>query len=287
MSKVIQANNLTKKYEDIFAIKNINVEFEENKIYGLIGRNGSGKTTLLKLLTDQLLPSKGTINKKSNNVFLARESLGSSYEASSVLKVKEYFRLAKILIPTWDQKYCDNLIRRFELNTRLYYNKLSKGMKTMVGIITGLASKATVTFFDEPYVGLDPVAREILLEELNKEFIESKRTFIISTHLIYEFENLFEKVIILDKGEILIDKDIDEIHEEFNIIQGYEKNIEEFFYDFKIIKKEKIGAILSIVTRGVIDNKKLSKMKEKDIKVSKASLQDIFVNMTKGGNNNE
>lgn len=287
MKEAIITKNLCKNYEDVKALNNINMNIEKNKIYGLIGRNGAGKTTLLKILSDQLLITSGTVSKSTENVFLARESLGPAYEAASRMIVKNYFKIAKNLIPTWDQRYCEYLLKRFELKTETYYNKLSKGMKTMVGIIAGLASKAEITFFDEPYIGLDPVAREIFLEELNKEYLNNPRTIIISTHLIYEFEKLFENVLFLDKGQILIDDEIENIYKKFHILQGFEKSIEDFLINFKVLKKEKMGSYLSCVIEGEINESMILKLKSKNIEISKAGLQDIFVNLTKGENIHE
>ena len=164
----------------------------------MLGRNGAGKTTLLKLLANQIQPTNGNVIRKGNEelknsdcltqeVCLARESI--NIIGIKGLSIKKILDIASRVYPNWDNEFCKELIDKFCLDTDQKYIKLSRGMQTMVGIIIGLASRAPLTLFDEPYVGLDPVSRELFYETLLTDYEKNKRTIIISSHLMSELEN--------------------------------------------------------------------------------------------------
>lgn len=136
------------------------------------------------------------------------------------MKVKEYLRAASIYMPGWDKEYADRLIREFELDTKARINKLSKGMLSMVTIVVALASKAEFTFLDEPVAGLDVVMRETFYKLLLEEFAESGRTFVISTHIIEEAADVFEEVIVLNKGRIILKENTQELLERACHVSG-------------------------------------------------------------------
>src|SRR5690554_3628804 len=199
---------VTKVFEKTTAIDNVSLEIENGKIYGLIGRNGAGKTTLLKLLANQLQPTAGIIKKGdtllrysdelTTQICLARETI--NIKGILNFNARKIFDFASRIYPEWDSDYCHRLIKEFDLDIKKKYIKLSKGMHTLIGLIIGLASRAPLTLFDEPYVGVDPVYRELFYELLISDYENNKRTIIISSHLINELENLFERVLIIDKG---------------------------------------------------------------------------------------
>src|SRR6056297_387220 len=250
-SNKLKLKNISYFYDSFRALNDMSFELEENQIMGLIGRNGSGKTTLLKVIAHQLLKDKGEIiidnenyaanEKNQNKICLARETLGKTFEQTEIMKVKLIFDLAATLYENWDNTYANHLIKRFKLNVNKKYNKISKGMKTTVGIIMGLASRAEITLFDEPYVGLDPVSREIFYAELQKDFTQNPRTLIISSHLINELEGMFERVRIIDEGSVIIDSPVDKLKDKYYLLQGRKDTIESYGTHFKIMNRETIG----------------------------------------------
>ena len=167
----IVCNGIGKIYGKKQVLKNINLTLEKGKIYGLIGRNGAGKTTLLSIMSAQNPASEGTVTWNGENVWENRKALDHicfSRELSinlygsgvSGMKVKDYLKTASYYYPDWDQALAEELIKKFELNTKQRINKMSKGMLSMVTIIVALASKADFTFMDEPVAGLDVVMRD-------------------------------------------------------------------------------------------------------------------------------
>ena len=219
----LECKGLTKKYGKKEVLHNVNLELEKGKIYGLIGRNGAGKTTLLSILSAQNPASEGEIllngesvweNKEAlKHIYFAREINGAASSAISGFKVKEYLKIASEYLPNWDEELAEQLIKLFHLDKKKRIIKLSKGMSSMLTIVVALASKAEFTFLDEPVAGLDVVARDQFYRILLDEFTESGRTFVISTHIIEEAEDLFEEVIFLHKGEILLKENTQELLE--------------------------------------------------------------------------
>ncbi len=293
----LSVKNITYYYDKFKALNNMSFDLEENQIMGLIGRNGSGKTTLLKVIAHQLLQSDGEIIIDQNNfsqcadnqnkICLARETLGKTFEMTEVMKVKMIFDLAANLYENWDNDYAQYLVKRFKLSTNKKYNKISKGMKTTVGIIMGLASRAPITLFDEPYVGLDPVSREIFYTELQKDYSLNPRTFIISSHLINELEGMFERVLIIDEGEIIIDNTVDALKDRYYLLQGRKDSIESYRSHFKVMNVETIGSLASYSIEGPLSDQIIRQMRADEIDISMISLQKLLYHLTNGGENNE
>ena len=192
----IVCNGIGKIYGKKQVLKNINLTLEKGKIYGLIGRNGAGKTTLLSIMSAQNPASEGTVTWNGENVWENRKALDHicfSRELSinlygsgvSGMKVKDYLKTASYYYPNWDQALAEELIKKFELNTKQRINKMSKGMLSMVTIIVALASKADFTFMDEPVAGLDVVMRDYFYHKLMEEYTETGRYF----HTYYRGSN--------------------------------------------------------------------------------------------------
>ena len=212
---MIVCKDVCKQYGTKQVLKNVNVTLEKGKIYGLIGRNGAGKTTLLSILSSQNPLSFGSVtwngeeiweNQRAlNHICFSRElSPNLIGNSGNNMKVKEYLKIASYYFPYWDNGMAEDLVEKFELDQKKKISKLSKGMLSMVTIIVALASKADFTFLDEPVAGLDIVMREYFYRRLLEEYTQTGRTFVISTHIMEEEADLFEEVMIIKKGELLL-----------------------------------------------------------------------------------
>ena len=120
-------------------------------------------------------------------------------------------QVASWFYPNWNHDLAARLLVDFELPPRRSIKKLSWGMRSAVGIIIGLAARAELTLFDEPYAGLDPVARRIFYDRLLMDFADHPRTIVLSTHLVDEVADLLERVVILDHGRVVVDAPIDDV----------------------------------------------------------------------------
>lgn len=283
---MLEIKNLYKSYGKNQVLSDINLKLESNKIYGLLGRNGVGKTTLLNIISNQILSNSGEVLLNVENVYhnpKASENISIVKESGfgiDDIKVKKIFKSAKILYKNWDEEYKEFLIKEFNLSTKGNYNKLSRGNKTIVGLITGLASRSPLTMFDEPSLGLDAAHRykfyKLLLEDVEKY----PRTVIISTHLIDEVTNLFEEIIILKDKNIYLKEEVSNLMEMSYFLNGKLDRMESIIKDKNVIHREEFGNNTII---GIYDN--LSKdekgsLKENGIDISGIPLQRLFVLLT-------
>lgn len=282
----LECKGLTKKYGKKEVLHNVNLELEKGKIYGLIGRNGAGKTTLLSILSAQNPASEGEIllngesvweNKEAlKHIYFAREINGAASSAISGFKVKEYLKIASEYLSNWDEELAEQLIKLFHLDKKKRIIKLSKGMSSMLTIVVALASKAEFTFLDEPVAGLDVVARDQFYRILLDEFTESGRTFVISTHIIEEAEDLFEEVIFLHKGEILLKENTQELLEHTAYISGKAEEVEAFIKGKQVYGLETIGRSKGGMVRWS-EGEELEATE--DITLQKMHLQKIFISL--------
>ncbi|WP_066503264.1 ABC transporter ATP-binding protein [Abyssisolibacter fermentans] len=284
--------NLSKHFGKTKSIDDISFEIEENKIYGLIGRNGAGKTTLLKLLANQLIPTTGEIridgkllkndDELTQTICLSRDFIKLCNNIKGI-KVKRLIEFASYIYPNWDQAFANEIIKDFNLDTNKKYDKLSRGMQTCVGIVIGLASRAPMTLFDEPYIGLDPIVRELFYEKLLSDYEENPRTIIISTHLINELENLFEHIYILHKGKLILNTSTEETKLKAQVLEGDKDRIESVLAGKRIINKQIIGRMATYTVYDSFTDAEKRVVKDIGIDFKPINLQKLFINLSKGG----
>ena len=280
--------DLVKAYGHNEVLHNVNLEIEKGKIYGFIGRNGAGKTTLLSVASGQNPATSGEItvngmpvweNQEARDIIcFSRELNPMNGNGANTTKVKDYLKAAAIYMPKFDKAYADELVKAFGLDTKKRISKLSKGMMSMVTIIVALASKADYTFLDEPVAGLDIVAREKFYKILLDDFAATGRTFVISTHIIEEAADVFEEVIMIDQGNILLKKNTNDLIESVVHVSGKEEEIDSIIADRKVYNTEKIGRSKG-ATIALKDGEIELDTKGYDVSVQPMSLQQIFVAM--------
>lgn len=283
---MLEISNLYKSYGNTHVLKDINLELEENKIYGLLGRNGIGKTTLLNIIGNQIGKDSGKVRLDGEEVFdnsnaisdicLVREK-GSG---TGDIKVSKIFNAAKVLYKDWDEEYKNYLVKEFDLDIKKKYKKLSRGNQTIVGLIIGLASKARFTIFDEPSLGLDAVYRDKFYNLLLEDFENDPRTIIISTHLIDEVTNLFEEVIILKDGKVFIKDEVNSLMEKSYYLNGKEDLVFPMVNNKNIIYKDKFGSKIIVGIYDNLDREEKFRLREKNIDISPIPLQKLFIYLT-------
>lgn len=276
----IETHQLTKRYGNCLALDKLNMKLLPNKIYGLLGRNGAGKTTVLNILTSRIFPSEGYANVLGKNSYenvdvlkqiCFIEEKGFYAEA---IKVSQVLKLASGLYENWDEDYAEELLALFEMDKNKKYKQLSRGMETSLGLIIGLASRAPVTIFDEPSLGLDAVVRERFYDAVIEDFAEYPRTIIISTHLIDEVSKLFEDVIIVDSGKVVLQSNAVELKEKAFYLSGKEEDVRALADNFIIMKEEYFAStlILSVYAKNEI-------VLSEKVNIEPMPLQKLFVNL--------
>lgn len=278
--------NVYKSYKKTEVLKDLNLELEKGKIYGLIGRNGAGKTTLLSLMSGQNPLTSGEITLDGQAVWenqeimdricFSREINPMTNQANFNMKVKNYIKMASIYMPKWNQAYAEELIKTFELDMNKSISKLSKGMLSMVTITVALASKADYTFMDEPVAGVDVVMRDKFYRVLLEEFAESGRTFVISTHIIEEAADVFEEVIMLDGGKILLKENTVELLDRARHISGTAEAVDKAMEGREAYKVEKLGRSKGVT---ILLKQGETLAADAELSVQPMSLQQVFVAM--------
>ena len=283
MSQLV-CENISKQYKKKEVLHDINLTIEQGKIYGLVGRNGAGKTTLLSIMTAQNPATRGTVtcdgmpvweNQKAlDHLCFSRELNTLSVLGPNTIKVREYLQMARTYYPNWDREMEQRLVAQFELNTKKKISKLSKGMLSMVTIIVALASKADITILDEPVAGLDVVARDDFYRLLLEEHEATGRTFIVSTHIIEEAANVFEEVIFLKDGEILLKENTQELLDRTVHVSGLAEDVDNACAGLEIHHVEQMGRSKG-VTVLLATGEQIAE--GYDVTVQPVSLQNLFV----------
>ena len=279
----VKIKNLNYAFQDSVILQGIDLEIEPNKIYGLIGKNGAGKTTLINLIANQLIAKQGMIQvlgqdprkepSTLENLCVVRE--GEFYAPH--MRVKDIFKLYQILYKDYDEALEKRLVDFFKLPIHKTYQKYSRGMKSMVFIIIGICSRAPITIFDEPTLGLDAVSREDFYKILLEDYLKYPRTMIISTHLIDEVEQLIERVILIDDGKVVLNRDVQELKEQAFYIKGSKEKLEKLEALCNKFPKKCYGKTSVYVYFGNISKADREVIKSEQIEVAPMSLQQIFL----------
>ncbi|NBD23295.1 ABC transporter ATP-binding protein [Paenibacillus glycinis] len=289
MNAIVEAKRLTKSYGSFTAVNDVSFTIEANKIYGLLGRNGAGKTTIMHLITAQLFASGGELLVfgeepfENNKVLKQTCFIKESQKYPDTFRVKDVLETAAILFPNWDAGFAERLVADFNLPLKRRVKKLSRGMLSSVGIIIGLASRAPLTIFDEPYLGLDAVARNIFYERLMEDYSEHPRTVILSTHLIDEVSRLLEHVIVIDGGKIMLDEEADSLRGRAYTVSGPVAKIESYMAGKQVIHQESLGGFKSVTLferLGVTEQKQAEAL---GLQFAPVTIQQLIVYLTNRG----
>lgn len=282
----IEAKNLTLKYGNFEALRNITFSLESGKICGLLGRNGAGKTSLLTLLASLREPTSGSLQIAGEIPFenpRIMENVAFIYNRDyqeEGEKVKGLLEAAQSYRPGYDPEYADYLVERFKLPLDKPVNKLSTGKKSALNVIIGLAGRVPITIFDEVYLGMDAPTREIFYQELLADHQNHPRTIILSTHLVSEMERLFEEVIIIDRGKMVLQGAYESLVAKGASVIGSAEAVDEFVKDMKRLKEERLGQTKAVTVFGVISDEEKRKALQQGLEIGSLTLQDLFIHLT-------
>ncbi|MEC0130903.1 MULTISPECIES: ABC transporter ATP-binding protein [Paenibacillus] len=285
MNEVVEIKGLTKSYGNVTAIHELSFSLEKNKIYGLLGRNGAGKTTIMHMITAQLFPTSGILNVfgehpyENNRVLRQICFIKESQRYPDTYRIIDVLEVSELFFPNFDREYAHSLIKDFNLPLKRRIKKLSRGMLSAVGIVVGLASRAPLTIFDEPYLGLDAVARSLFYDRLIEDYAENPRTVVLSTHLIDEVSQLLEHVIVIDNGKLIINEDAETLRGQAVTVIGATAKIEDFIDGKQVISRESFGGLLTATIFGFNANDQ-AHAEKLGLEISPVSLQQLIVHLT-------
>lgn len=288
MNVVVEFNKVSKRYGDVKAVDEVSFRLDSGKIYGLLGRNGAGKTTIMHIMTAQQFESGGELKvfgeAPYENERVLRQTcfIKESQKYPDNFRVCDVLKVASLVYPYWDNAFALSLIEDFKLPLKRRVKKLSRGMLSSVGIIVGLASRAPLTLFDEPYLGLDAVARSLFYDRLLEDYAEHPRTVVLSTHLIDEVSQLLEHVIVIDKGKVLLDEEAEALRGRAVTVVGAAAKVEAFAIGRQVIRREAFGTLASVTIVGRLDEHDRRMITETGLELTPVSLQQMIVYLTNG-----
>ena len=286
MSQVLHVRNLTKSYGKFNAVDDVSFSIEENRIYGLLGRNGAGKTTIMNMITAQLFPTSGELKVFGEEPYENKRVLSRMCFIKESQKYPENFRIddvlatAAIFYPNWDPEFAASLVEDFRLPLKRKMKKLSRGMLSSVGIIIGLACRAPLTIFDEPYLGLDAVARTLFYDRLMQDYTEHPRTVILSTHLIDEVSAMLEHVLVIDSGKLLLNEDADALRGRAYSVAGKATKVEQFVAGRRAIHRDTFGSLASATLMGSLNTDARRQAELLNLEIAPVSMQQLIVHLT-------
>ena len=214
---ILECINLKKFYGNHCALKGINLKIAKGKIVGLLGPNGSGKTTLIKLANGLLTPTEGEIKIDGMQPGVETKKIVSYLPdrtyLNSWMKVKDLIDFFDDMYENFNREKAFSMLQKLGIELDLRLKTLSKGTKEKVQLILVMSRDADLYILDEPIAGVDPAARDYVLNTIINNY-NTDGTILIATHLIADIERILDDVIFIDKGEIVLESSVDDIREE-------------------------------------------------------------------------
>lgn len=217
MKKLVECSGLYKSYGSNEVLKGISLQIEQGKIVGLLGPNGSGKTTFIKLLAGLLEKDSGEIVIAGNTVGIETKKMVSYLPErpyfSPSMKVKETVEFFRDFYEDFEESTAYEMLERLKISPKDRIRSLSKGTREKVQLVLVMSRKAKLYLLDEPMGGVDPAARDYILQTILSNYSEDA-SVVISTHLISDVEKILDEAVFIRNGGIMLHKSVDEIREE-------------------------------------------------------------------------
>ena len=217
MENVLNFSNVTKKYGRKTALDNVSLSLPSGSIVGLLGPNGSGKTTMLKLAAGLLTPSSGSVEVCGFKPGVESKAL-VAYQPDRVylndwMNVEQLMKMMCDFYPNFNKSKADEMLGCLGINPFDKLKSMSKGTKEKVQLILTMSREVPLYILDEPIGGVDPAARDYILNTIINNYSENS-TVLISTHLISDVESVLNHIIFLKQGKIVRDGNADDIRSE-------------------------------------------------------------------------
>lgn len=285
MNPVIEVKDLTKTFGKVTALDSVSLSFEGPGIHGLLGRNGAGKTTLMNILTGQDFATHGSAHvfgqaPGENQAVLSRVSLTKESQTyPEEFKGKHALKAASWAYPHWDDAFAQQLVEEFRVPLNTKVKKMSRGQRSALGAIVGLAARAELAFFDEPYAGLDAVARQLFYDRLLEDYARNPRTIILSTHLIDEAANLLERIVLIEQGRILVNEDSEALRGSAVAIVGPADLVEVLTAGAEVIAVQRLGKTMQATVIGLSAEQQQAAIAA-GLELGSVSLQQLVIHRT-------
>lgn len=290
---LIEVKDLSKTFGDKVALKDININFMDGNLHGIVGVNGSGKSTLLKCITG-IYKGEGSLVKidgeevyNNNSIKEALAYIEDENNYFNGYRITEVLKFYKLTYPKFSMDMFNDLNKQFNINIKSRVRRLSKGQKMRLSIMLGLAIQPKVIVLDEPTNGLDPIIRNKFLNILVDYVYENKATAIIASHNLSELERMCDSITLLDSGQVRYSLTLDDLKQKVKKLQVMFKG-EVSVNHPSIVSIEKIGRVHYLVTNNYDSSiiRYIESLGAEFIEEVGMSLEDMFL-YTVGGEYSE
>jgi ABC-2 type transport system ATP-binding protein len=255
---MIVVSNLSKAFEDLEAIQNVNLSINKGSIYGLLGSNGAGKTTLLRTLSGILFQDNGVLTIDEQPVFENEATkqklffIPDSPYFFSQYTVSQMAKFYSSIYSNWSEERFQKMKSVFQLDLNKKVHKFSKGMQRQVAFWLALSTMPEILILDEPFDGLDPVMRRKVKNLMIQDVADRNMTIIVSSHNLREVEDICDYIGILHKGTLILQKDLDDLKSDVHKVQiaFNGKVTEDMFNGVDLLYKEERGSVHLCIVRG-------------------------------------
>lgn len=284
---MICAKDLTMKFDDFTALKNLNCEIPESCIYGLVGSNGAGKSTFLRLIGGIYRPYSGEITIDGKPVYENPEVKKDILYVPDELYFLPQANMSKMaslysaIYENFNYERFDNLTKTFGLNPKANINTFSKGMKRQAATILALSCMPKFLFFDETFDGLDPVMRNLVKQVIYNDVLERKTTTIITSHSLRELEDTCDQLALLHKGGIVFESDIQDLKTAlFKVQVAFTEPFgKERFLGIEMLDYNQLGSVATFIARGNREEviAKIRELSPVLLDVLPLNLEEVFI----------
>lgn len=255
---MIKMEKVSKSFERLAAIKEIDLSVHKGSIYGLIGSNGAGKTTLIKILAGVYLQDEGEVTVAGEPVFENSALKGRIFYIPDLPYFLSHYTAKQMadfygsMYPAWSQERFNHLAQSFGLDVNKKLHSFSKGWQRQAAFILALSAKPEVLILDEPMDGMDPVVRKKVKNLLIQEVAEREMTILMSSHNLREVEDICDHIGMIHQGKIIFEKELDAVKEDVHKIQvAYKEEVpKQLLEHLNILHSEKRGSVHLYIVRG-------------------------------------
>ena len=282
-ASAIRLTAVTRRFGRTIALDGVTADVPTGVVCGLLGRNGAGKTTLMSILAGHDRPSTGGVEVLGSDPFEHAPVMSSislirdNQRYPEDFKLKHVLRVAPRFHERWDMELAAELVDAFRLPSRTQVKKMSRGQQSGLGIVIGLASRAPVTIFDEPYLGLDATARRIFADRLLATRLDESalRTIVLSTHLIDEMAQLLDHVLVLDAGRLVRSGTTEEVTAGAHSLSGASEAVLRVAAGRVPLSTHRVGSLLSLVFAGEAPAGLAADARAAGVQLDPVGLQDL------------
>lgn len=214
MKNIVDIKHVSKKFGNCEALDDVSISINEGEIIGLLGPNGSGKTTLMKIMNGLIADYEGELDFEGHSIGVFSKSeisyLPDEPYFEDWMKGTDVLELFIDMYKDFDYDRCIQLLNKFGIDIKQRFKSLSKGNRDKFQLALVVSRRARLLILDEPIGGVDPAARDVILDTILQNYEESQ-TILMSTHLISDIERIFNRVIFLKQGKVVLDDDAEAV----------------------------------------------------------------------------